>query len=157
MNETKDRLILRSRLSKANQTLTPEQTRAVELAMIDASIYSVENYRTNQAKAINREAVGLIGKIFKDEWVLTIRRWYFKRAKKQAQILADTSNRKIYVLRSSDIAYSLLSTADVDFNKKKRVLGKNIGAKELTETADFVAMPSNLNRIKPVRVLTRKN
>ena len=134
-------LILSSHLSQSHCTLDSSQKHAVLLAMLDFAALEVQTYRSNEATAINREAASLIPSLVRGELKLWIRSWYLKRAKRQAQLLANTTNRKIYVIRSSDVAYSLLSTADVEYNKRLRIFGKNITAKELTERSDFIAHP----------------
>ena len=148
--------ILNSRLSRGNETLTVSQRTCVQLAMVDCVAAALETYKTNEAMAINKEAAGLIPSIIKGEIILWIRNWYFKRAKKAAQLRANTENYKIYVVRCSAIAFKLLSTADIDHNKKIRVLGKDVGAKELTTAAAYIATPESKST-KPVRVLHRKN
>ena len=62
-------------------------------------------------------------------------------AKRQAQTRANIEKRKCYVIRKSLIGYEILSTLDIDMNKKIRVLDKDINAKKLHEAADFVAYP----------------
>ena len=134
-------LVLKSQLSRSNLLLTPAQEHAVELAMLSYATLCVEQFRENEVKNINREAARLLPSIIKGELKLYIRNWYLKRAKKQAQMLADTTNRKHYVIRKTEIAYIILSTQDVELNKKLRILGKNVGAVELTAKADFIAHP----------------
>ena len=142
MNKTT--LILRSKLSQAGQTMTPEQTRCAELAMLDYMALGVATYRENESKALTKEATGLFSSIIKGELKLWIRNWYFKKAKKEAILRSQMENRKFYVIRKTDIAYQLLSTADVEQGKKLKVLGKHVDAKKLTETADFVAYPKKV-------------
>jgi hypothetical protein len=62
-------------------------------------------------------------------------------AKRQAQTRANIENRKCYVIRKSLIGYKILSTLDIDLNRKIRVLDKDINAKKLHEVADFVVYP----------------
>jgi hypothetical protein len=66
-------------------------------------------------------------------------------AKRQAQTRANIENRKCYVIRKSLIGYEILSTLDIDINKKIRVLDKNVNALKLHEVADFVAYPYKSN------------
>jgi len=143
ITESKWQLILRSTLSRANVTLTPEQNRAVEEAMVAVAIVSVEKYRENEAKAINKEAMGLIPSMIRGELKHWIRNFYFKRAKKQAQIMSNNDNRWYYVIRKSDVAYGVFSTRQVNQLKKIGILDQSVDAKGLTEVADYVARPKN--------------
>ena len=145
-------LILNSRLSQANETLTLAQRTCVHLAMADIAKAAVETYKNNEAMAINKEAAGLIPSIIKGEMTLWIRNWYFKRAKKAAILRANTEQYKVYVIRCSSIAFKLLSTLDVDHNKKIKVLGKDVGAKQLTATASYVAYPTR-KIVKPAKIV----
>jgi len=43
---------------------------------------------------------------------------YPSMAKRQAQTRANVENRKCYVIRKSLIGYEILSTLDIDLNKK---------------------------------------
>ena len=135
------KLILASHLSKRNEALTTNQRVAVENAIMECVMHSVDEYRANEAKAINKEAIGLIPALARGQLKLWIRNWYFARAKKQAQIMANIQNRKVYVIRSSDVAYALLSNKDVEMNKRTGLLDKNADALRLHETADYIAFP----------------
>jgi hypothetical protein len=68
-------------------------------------------------------------------------------AKRQAQTRANVENRKCYVIQKSLIGYEILSTLDIDLNKKIRVLDKDVNAKKLHEVADFVAYPKSYHDI----------
>lgn len=75
--------------------------------------------------------------------VLRLREISFYWHKKMAIRRSNIENRKLYVIRSGELSYVLLSTADIDLNKKLRVFGKYVDAKTLHQTADFVAIPRN--------------
>jgi hypothetical protein len=139
---TDPKLILRSHLSKGNIALRLSDMPFIERAMIEYAERSIDEYRSSETKAINKEAVSLLPSLISGSLKLWIRNFYFKRANKHAQTLSDMINRKVYVIRCSDVNYTLLSTKDVELNKRTHVMGKNVGAKELTDTADFVAYPS---------------
>jgi hypothetical protein len=145
------RNLLNIRFMQKNVKLTSEQRdcdirECAELAMIDAAVLAVERYKTNQAKSINKEASGLFSSVIKGEFTLWLRGWYFKRAKKEAITRANIENRKIYVIRSGDVTFKTFSTMDVEINKRLKIFGKQVNAKTLTETADYVAVPSDNNK-----------
>ena len=133
--------ILRSVLSQRNISLNPDQVLAAQEAMALYGMRTVEIYRETISKEANIEAVSFFTSIFKGEFRLWVRKIYFQRAKRQAIIRSETEGYKIYVIRSGDYSYQVLSTRDVNLNKKLRVLGKNVDAKKLSETADFIAYP----------------
>ena len=139
---TDPRVILQSHLSRRYETLNAMQQKASEDAMLDFGARMVESYRTNEAKAINKEAANLFVSLIQGELKLWLRNYYFKRACRQAKTLADITNRKIYVIRSSDINYKLLSTKDIELNKKLKIMGRNVNAMELTEKSDYIAHPN---------------
>lgn len=122
-------------------------------AMDEYAEQSVDEYRASESKAINKEAVKLLPSLVNGNLKLWIRNFYFKRACKHAKSIAQIENRKVYVIRCSDVNYTILSTKDVELNKKTRVLGKHVGAKELTETADFIAYPGGVIKSEYVRKL----
>lgn len=75
--------------------------------------------------------------------VLRLREISFFWHKNMAIRRSKIENRKLYVIRSGELSYILLSTSDIDLNKKLRVFGKFVDAKTLHQTADFVALPKN--------------
>jgi hypothetical protein len=79
----------------------------------------------------------------KQEFILHFRLKNLKRAKRMAIKMANEDNRKYYVVRSSETEYTTLSTSDVDHNRRIRVFGKNVDAKTMHQTADFVALPNH--------------
>lgn len=139
--ESKWELILRSCLSRKGVELTNEQRNAVIEAMIAVAVTSVDTYRENEAKAINREAAGLIPSMINGELKHWIRNFYFKRAKRQAQMLSNNDNRWYYVIRKSDVAYEVFHTGQADHLKRVGILSKTSNAMKLTAAADFVARP----------------
>ena len=138
MNTT--RLILLNRMKDLSE-LTSEQLKNIELSMIDYSIRRVSEYRNREIKEVLKEGVKLIPRLYCDNIILHIRKWSFKIACHNAQQRADTENYLVYVIRSSQIGYTLLSTLDVKHNRRIRVFGKNTNAIKLYETADFIATP----------------
>lgn len=146
------KIILASHLSRRFETLNPKQTDAAHDAMLDYSVRMIGQYRANEAKAINKEAAGLFVSLIRGNLKLWLRNYYFKRACKQADTLAKITNRKTYVIRSTDISYLLLSTKDIEMNKKMKVLGKHVDAMELTEKSDYIAYPTRGDLAKSVYV-----
>ena len=70
-----------------------------------------------------------------------LRKKRFQRAKRLAQERANLENRKMYCIRSSDIKYEILSTRDIEYNKKLQIFGKNVDFRMLSEMSDFIAFP----------------
>jgi hypothetical protein len=134
------KLILLSRL-KTFEGLSDNQIHAIQLAMID---YSAKMVGENQ-KRINKEAVKEALKLFPSLWkgdiVLWLRSRSFAKAKKHAQINANTENRPYYVIRKSNIAYLVQSSLEARNCRKRGIYDKKVNAIKLTETADFTAYP----------------
>jgi len=141
-------LILSSKLSQAGETLTPKARSAVNQAIVECCIVAVQKNRDSEAKAINKEAVKFIPSILKGELTAWIRYQYLKRAKKTAQLLADSRNMLHYVIRKSVITYTIIPNDMVDHYKKTGVFPKDATAKKLTELSDFVAYPKREIKLK---------
>lgn len=137
-------LILTSELSKYDTVLEPKQKVAVMFAMLRYSEHSVDQYRRKETKAINLEAVKLFPALLKGDYKMWLRKRAYKKAVKMAQKRADTENRKIYCIRTTDIAYTTLSTSEVKAAKKAGVFDKKVNALMLHETADFIAYPKTV-------------
>lgn len=135
--------VLDSSLSIAGITLDERQRNAVQAAMYNYSARTVENFEREQNKAAVKEALKLFPALFKGQIMLYLRKKSLNKAVKQAELRADIENRKMYVIRASNIAYTILSTADIEHNKKIRVFGKDVDAIKLHETADRVVYPPN--------------
>ncbi len=134
-------LILTSVLSQRDITLSDVQTIAAREAIGLYAIHAVERYRSNEGKSVIIEAVKLIPSILKGEYKLALRKFFFNQAKKMAMMRSEVENRKIYCIRSSEIAYKVLSTKDVEMNKRLKIFGKSVDAIVLHEMADYVAYP----------------
>ena len=133
--------VLDSSLSIAGITLDERQRNAVQAAMYNYSARTVENFEREQNKAAVKEALRLFPALFKGHIMLYLRKKSLNKAVKQAELRAEVENRKMYVIRASNIAYTILSTADIEHNKKIRVFGKDVDAIKLHETADRVIYP----------------
>ena len=133
--------ILRSNASKHDVEFDFNQKSVVYRSMADYANLEVKKYRSRE---ISAELPGFFKTLFSmtwDNWILYFRHQSFKKAKKAAQLRANTEGYKVYAIRSGLVSYTLLSTLEVRHNKRIRVLGKNVDAMKLTETADFVAYP----------------
>lgn len=133
--------VLRSQLSIYNTKLDPDQYRAVEMAMVEFGGRAVTDYRDQETKGIKLEAIKLFPALLKGDFKLWLRKRALRKACKQAEMRAEIENRKMYIIRSTEIAYIILSTLEVEQNKKVRVFGKNVDAIKLHETADQVVYP----------------
>jgi len=91
---------------------------------------------------------GVFASVSWDTFILTIRNRNLKRLKKIYQAISNEDRRKYYIIRSTSINYKVLSTSDVNLNKRLRIFGKFVDAKKLTETADCVITPEG--RLMPI-------
>lgn len=133
--------VLRSQLSIYNTKLDPDQYRAVEMAMVEFGGRAVTDYRDQEAKSVKLEAIKLFPALWKGEFKLWLRKRAFIKAKKEAQIRANTENRPVHVVRSSEIAFVVQSTKEVRQLKKVGIYKKNVDAIKMNETADYTAYP----------------
>jgi len=141
MHLNKIDLILNSKLSQRDLKLTPQQNIAVREAIVEYAIQVVDAYRSNEIKAVSLEAVKFFPSIIRGEIKMWLRKKRFQRAKRLAQERANLENRKMYCIRSSDIKYEILSTRDIEYNKKLQIFGKNVDFRMLSEMSDFIAFP----------------
>lgn len=86
---------------------------------------------------------GVLGKHTWDDFMMNRRIKNLSRLKKIYQKLSNEDRRKYYIIRSGDTEYKVLSTADVQYNKRIRVFGKHVDAITLTATADYTVYPKN--------------
>jgi hypothetical protein len=133
--------ILKSKSSIYGVEFDVKERTAIYRAMHDFATRKVSEYRNREIKGELPNFFKVLFKMTWDNWILYFRKLAFNRAKKAAQLRAYVENRKVYAIRSSQIGYVLLSTADVEKNKKLRIFGKDVDAIKLTATADYVAMP----------------
>ena len=140
--------ILKSKESIHNVTFDVQERNAIYRAMVEYSARQVAEFKTREIKGELPNLFKILFKMTWDNWILYFRKLAFKRAKRAAQLRAYTENRKIYVIRKSQISYILLSTFEVEQNKKLRILGKNVDAIKLTATADYVAYPFSIVKVK---------
>lgn len=141
---TYQQIILKSHLSRAYVSLDEKQTKAVLSAIDQCCAKAILLHKDKQAREVNKEAVSLIPAIVKGSLRLWLRNWYFKRAKKQAQLKANIENRKTYVIRKSEIAYQILTTKEVELNKRLRIFGKDVDAISLRDNADAICYPEGV-------------
>lgn len=135
--------ILTSEKSKFNVTLDSAQNNAVQSAMHLYAIRKIDEYRSNESKAINLEAVSLFPALFKGEWKLWLRKRAFIKAKKAAQVRANIEGRPVHVVRSTDIAFIIQSTKEVRQLKKVGIYKKNVDAITMNSVADYTAYPKD--------------
>ena len=139
MNQLND--ILRSNLSKHDVILEGSQRYSVESAMMDFAQIMIDRYRANDLKAVKLEAIKLFPALWRGEFKLWLRKRAFLKAKKEAQIRANTEGRPVHVIRSSEIAFVVQSTKEVRQLKKVGIYKKNVDAIKMNNAADFTAYP----------------
>ena len=137
-------IALRYAFEGALPKFTPSELSRVQVAMENYAVGMLLEYKSEEMKGEVKSFFKLMLQFTRDNAMLYMRYRVFKFAKRQAQLRANTENYKVYVIRESNIRYKVLSTIDVQFNKRIRVLGKDVTAKDLHEIADFVAYPVNL-------------
>jgi hypothetical protein len=132
-------VILRSKLSIQGTELDEVQKTAAYAAMVSYASAKIEEYRALERKRLVAVLKKTFPALYLETWKFKIRRLMLKKSIEKAQVMADTEGYKVYVIRSTEVTYKLMTTLDVDQNKRMRVFGKNVDAIELTKTAAFTA------------------
>ena len=136
LNKTK--LILESQLKNLKE-FSPEQVEKIQVAMHLYAINQVNEFRNQDIKD---EAVNWL-KLFGPEWyktaILLIRRWRFRMAKRQAIILAEVTGYKTYVIQKGRTTFQILNSYEINYNKKMKVLGKDVDFMEVEKISSFIA------------------
>lgn len=133
--------ILTSEKSRFDVTFDSRQSNAAQSAMLLYAARMIDEYKQNENKSVNLEAIKLFPALFVGEWKLWLRKRSFLKAKKAAQIQADIEGRPFYVIRSTQIAYVIQSTKKVRELKRRRFYRKNVTAIKMQEVADYTATP----------------
>jgi len=136
------RLILLTNL-KTLEGIPDEKIKRIESAMIEYALKQVSDYKNREIKNVFLYSFKYFPWLTWNNIIWWLRKISFNMAKRQAQTKANVENRKCYVIRKSLIGYEILSTLDIDLNRKIRILDKDVNAKKLHEVADFVAYPKN--------------
>lgn len=140
MSQLKD--ILNSKISLQDEQLNDAQRMACYSAMTHYATLKIDEYRSSENKAIKLEAIKLFPALWKGDFKLWLRKRAFIKAKKEAQIRANTEGRPVHVIRSTEIAFVVQSTKEVRQLKKVGIYKKNVDAIKMQETADYTAYPS---------------
>lgn len=122
---------------------SPSEIRSIEVAMVNYAASEVVRFKDREIKGEMKSFWKLLVKFSWDNALLYARSKVFKKAKRQARLRAETEGRKIYVIRKSAIGYQLMSTLDVQHNKRVRILDKDVDAMTMEQMSDFIATPKN--------------
>jgi len=128
---------------KTLKGIPDDKIKRIESAMIEYALKQVADYKHREIKNVCLYSFKYFPRITWNNIIWWLRKLSFTMAKKQAQTRANIENRKCYVIRKSLIGYTVLSTLDINLNKKIRVLGKDVTAIKLHEVADCVVYPKN--------------
>lgn len=74
-------------------------------------------------------------------FVQWIRKIYLKKAIRTAELKAFNEGYKQYVILATKYSYKIFSTRELKYNKKIRVLKKDLTAKEVSEKASRIIYP----------------
>jgi hypothetical protein len=123
--------------------ISEKTLKRIESAMIEYALKQVADYKGREIKNVFLYSFKYFPRLTWDNIIWWLRRLSFNIAKRQAQTRANIENRKCYVIRKSLIGYTVLSTLDINLNKKLRILEKDVNAIKLHEVSDFVVYPKN--------------
>ena len=138
MHLNKTKLILESQLKSLNG-FSQEQIEKIQVAMHLYALDQVNEFRNQDIK----DEVANWLKLFGQEWyktaILLIRRWHFRMAKRQAIILAEVTGYKTYVIQKGRTTFQILNSYEINYNKKMKVLGKDVDFMEVEKISSFIA------------------
>ena len=134
----KRNLILKQAFGGADLGLTPPQLRKVETAMEMYKVSELNEYRNRQLKEDMITLFQLILNFTWDNATIWARYQVYKRASKQAKLRMRTEGYKMYVVRESRLNYKVISSLDVKYNKRLKVMRKEVTAKDLEKIAALV-------------------
>lgn len=134
-------IILKQVFGGGDTGLTDEQKSKIKEAMNLFALRKIEEYRNRELKGEVKTFFKLLMNFSYDNSLLWGRYQILKRAIKKARRRANIENRKCYVIREANLKYKVLSTLDVDYNKKIRVMNKDVDFRKLHEVSDFIAYP----------------
>ena len=144
----KQSIILNKHLQAALKTIgatVPEQTKEFILRAMNEwaqeNVNLIQKNLDKERKRIIFMIFGVFASVTWEMFILTIRNRNLKRYKKIYQDISNENGRKYYIIRSTPINYKVMSTSDVNLNKRLRILGKFVDAKKLRETADYIVTP----------------
>jgi len=126
---------------KTLEGISNDKIKRIEAAMIEYALKQVANYKHREIKNVFLYSFKYFPRLTWNNIIWWLRRLSFNMAKRQAQERANIENRKCYVIRKSLIGYTVLSTLDINLNKKIRIVDKNVTAMKLYEAADCVVYP----------------
>lgn len=138
LNKTK--LILESQL-KSFDGLTKDQIEKIQVAM---HLYAIDQVNEFKNRDIKEEAKNFFKLFTRDLYtnaILWMRKRLFVIGKRNAQLHADTSGYKTYLIRKSRIGFQILNTYEANQNKKLRILGKDVDFMDLEKVSSFIAYP----------------
>ncbi len=137
----RQRLILKSNWGGTFEGLKPHHITGAETAM---TLFAMEKLKEHKEREIKGEMKSFFKLLFHfsyDNMILYARSKVLNRAIKNAKLRAKIENKKVYVFRDSLIGFKTLSSTDVKFNKKIRVMKKDIDFMELENISAFIAYP----------------
>lgn len=140
--------ILEKHLNALEKTLSikvdPKANEFIIRAMDDYATQIV-GLRADIEKKEQRRILFMVYGYFKkltwDSFLLKLRTRSLNRMKKDYQFLANENRRTYYILLDGMFTHRALSTADVDFNKKIRVIDKDVDSRRIRSVAEATIIP----------------
>jgi hypothetical protein len=137
---TKTHYILLANM-KSLKGLSPQQLRAIEKSMIEYSIIELEEFKSNEIqKAIRFSFLGIPKLCFKNI-IYFVRTLSLNLSKKLATQLAYLENREVYVIRDSLFGFTILTSLDIKYKKKKGIIRRNLDFIKRKELIAYTAKP----------------
>jgi hypothetical protein len=125
--------------------LPDESFKYIRNAMKSFAVKAVQEERQRKRKAMVEVLKHLPKLFFIGYWYffkLRMRKWFYDMAVKQAYIETEIQNRKIWIVQSGDLTYSLISSKDFKHGKSIKVFKKELTFKDMDDAAVLTVQPN---------------
>lgn len=137
----RQRLLLLKHLGGTWGDITKEQITQLETCM---TMFALAEIRKIQDKDINDQSMSFFKMLFNANYenkILWMRHQMYKVAVKQAKLRSKTEGYKMYVVRSSKIGYTIISSLQLKVGRKFRIMKKEVTREQLETTASLILYP----------------
>ena len=137
----RQRMLLLQHLGGDWGGITEEQITKLETCM---TMFALAEIRKRQDKDITDQSVSFFKMLFNANYenkILWIRYQMYKVAVKQAKLRSKTEGYKMYVVRSSKIGYTIISSLQLKVVRKFKLMKKEVSREQLETTASLILYP----------------
>nr|WP_320022090.1 hypothetical protein [uncultured Draconibacterium sp.] len=137
----RQRLLLLQHLGGTWGDITKEQITQLETCM---TMFALAEIRKVQDKDISDQSISFFKMLFHANYenkLLWMRYQMYKIAVKQAKLRSKTEGYKMYVVRSSKVGYTIISSLQLKVGRKFKIMKKEVTREQLETTASLILYP----------------